>query len=456
MRNLTLFSSFSLKGLWPAVVLALTAGIVLVPGAVAQGDNSRALTVVAAALNVRSGPGLSYPAFEVLLQGETATIIGSDAASGWWQVQLPDGATGWVSNGPAYVSVQNGGVALPSTADLSVTTDSAITSPAPSPSPQGTIVFQTASGGPIYAVNPDGTNLRYLTTGLDPVLSPDGRQLVFARWETSQDGALGSLWLINIDGTGERVIHENLFNPRAPVWSADGSKIVISMQHGGRPQPEETCGDRRPPREAYDIKVFREDGKIKFCYTLPADPFWGLRLIDLASGGHQDLPGDTYSLSPAWDPQDSGRLVYDGDRGLINLSLSDSKTWPLTADFNDRSPIFSPDGSKLAVSYRQDDHWEIHVMNADGSSRVRLTQTSYQTLVQQELNGQMPHSFNNAAPTWSPDGSQIAFLTDRTGQWEIWVMNADGSNQRPLFPPETLAGISLQYNGVDERMVSWR
>jgi Tol biopolymer transport system component len=41
--------------------------------------------------------------------------------------------------------------------------------------------------------------------------------------------------------------------------------------------------------------------------------------------------------------------------------------------------------------------------------------------------------WNNAAPAWSPDGQQIAFMTDRSGKWEIWIMNADGSNQRPMF-----------------------
>jgi Tol biopolymer transport system component len=76
--------------------------------------------------------------------------------------------------------------------------------------------------------------------------------------------------------------------------------------------------------------------------------------------------------------------------------------------------------------------------------------------VEQELNGETPHSYNNTAPTWSPDGSQIAFLTDRTGNWEIWVMNADGSNQRPLFPAGLLDSIRLQYSGMDERMLSWR
>jgi Tol biopolymer transport system component len=68
----------------------------------------------------------------------------------------------------------------------------------------------------------------------------------------------------------------------------------------------------------------------------------------------------------------------------------------------------------------------------------------------------MPQSWNNAAPAWSPDGSQIAFLTDRTGQWEIWVMNADGTDQHPLLPSEVQAQLNLQYDGMEERMLSWR
>ena len=57
---------------------------------------------------------------------------------------------------------------------------------------------------------------------------------------------------------------------------------------------------------------------------------------------------------------------------------------------------------------------------------------------------------------YAPDGSQLAFVTDRTGKWEIWIMNADGSNQRPMFPNGALDGLTLNYFGVDERMLSWR
>ena len=75
------------------------------PTAAAQGEDQPQLTVVAQALNVRSGPGVSYPAINVLQQGNQVAVVGYDATTDWWQVQLPDGNTGWVSGGPAYVSV---------------------------------------------------------------------------------------------------------------------------------------------------------------------------------------------------------------------------------------------------------------------------------------------------------------------------------------------------------------
>ena len=66
----------------------------------------------------------------------------------------------------------------------------------------------------------------------------------------------------------------------------------------------------------------------------------------------------------------------------------------------------------VAFVSERDGNDEIYVMDADGSNPVRLT--------------------NNAAldlsPVWSPDGSKVAFVSDRNGNPEIYVMDADGSN----------------------------
>jgi len=80
------------------------------------------------------------------------------------------------------------------------------------------------------------------------------------------------------------------------------------------------------------------------------------------------------------------------------------------------NPLSSPIVSKIAFRSERDGNWEIYVMNVDGSNIRRLT--------------------NNMArddmPRWSPDGKQIVFRSERDGNQEIYLMNSDGSNQRRL------------------------
>jgi Tol biopolymer transport system component len=358
-------------------------------------------------------------------------------------------------------------------------------SPGTTPGPQGTIVYQTASGGPIYAINADGTNLHYLTTGIDPALSPDGRQVAFARWDTSQNGALGEVRVINTDGSGERIVLGDVNMPKAPAWSPDGKKVVVAWEDGGnmnaisvtielgggRPQPGTTPsatpstktilkggkGAPKIPDLCWGVHIDREgNGEFVLKCTLDANPHFALKEIDVASGASQDLKHDIHTFSPAWDPADPGRIVYRGDTSLVNLDLNQDRTSTLAGNLGDGWPVFSPDGSKIAVAYKQTDHWEIHLLNADGSGRVRLTETSPVAMAQQMLRGEQPHPYDNTSPSWSPDGSQIAFATNRSGRWEIWVMNADGSNQHPMFSDAVNAQIQLLPQSPDERILSWR
>jgi WD40 repeat protein len=413
--------------------------------------------VIIASLNVREGPGVAYPIVGVALSGDVFDVIGVNASGDWLQVVMADGKPGWISGGAAYTRVLGSldGVAVveapPPPQPVAVATGAGGGS--------GKLVFMTNSGGDIYVINADGSGLRRLVSGgIDPALSPDGRQVAFTRWNDVQTGALGSVWVIGVDGSGGRAVLGDVHQPKSPAWSPDGTQLVINMQQGGTLNPTHHCGSPgEVPRAAYDVEfVFDDDGRLdKVCYMLPSNPFWGLRLINVATGTFVDLPRDIHSYGPTWDPRNPGRIVYQGDYSLAQLDVNKNTTSAFTDDIGDHTPIFSPDGSRIAVTYKQHDHWEIHVMNADGSGRVRLTETSLVELVEQDLRGEKSRSWNNAAPTWSPDGSQIASLSDRSGKWEVWVMNADGGNQRPMFAPGTLAEINFQYNSMDERMLSW-
>ncbi len=333
----------------------------------------------------------------------------------------------------------------------------------------GKIVFQTQSGGEIYVINVDGANLQYVTHGLDPQLSPDGAKIVFTRWEPRYE-----LFTINIDGTDEQAWTHGWRQMKSPTWSADGSKIVFSYQGGGRLDEEEIRinvvnaalkGEEvRIPSECVEIE---REGKYIKC-RLPADAYWHLMEIDLITGEFDYLGAEQYSYGPTGHPTEPDIFIHKGELGLTLHNTQTGVNQPLTADFRDHTPVISPDGSKIAISYWQDGHWEIHTMNIDSSNRQRLTETPLPVLADNMLlvsefvagkerfvAPENPH-WNNAAPVWSPDGSRIAFVTDRTGKWEIWIMNADGSNQRPMFPNGVLDGLTFKYAGVDERMLSWQ
>ena len=75
-------------------------------------------------------------------------------------------------------------------------------------------------------------------------------------------------------------------------------------------------------------------------------------------------------------------------------------------------PVWSPNGRKIAFYAEQDGNWKIYVMDEDGSNQINLTN----------------NSANDRYPVWSPDGKNIIFLSNRDGIDEIYIMNADGSN----------------------------
>jgi hypothetical protein len=480
MKSSIILPGLATLRLWMAALLALwLAGAVFVPGAAAQTDDSPHLTVVVEALNVREGPGMGYPSAGSLARGDQVPMIGRHAATGWWQVQLPGNHIGWVTGVTSYVHISGDTAGLPEVAAPPLTAMSGST-PAPiaNPTLTGTIVFQTVSGGPIYAINADGTNLRYLTIGVDPALSPDGLWVAFTRWDNEQHGTLGSLWKIRIDGSDEQLVLDQIHQPKSPTWSPDGTQIALNVQNGGRTEYEYMCSSEMPTDPLYnpdednkrgiDIKIERdEDGdmSIRFCYTLLPHPHWGIQVVDADTGEGDIVSTNVFAYSPTWDPANPWRIVYrDDEKGLAVVDRDRKVGWALTPnleyaptnDLGSHAPLFSPDGSQLAVTYWQHDHWEVHRLNADGTGQVRLTETPWRAIGEQRLNGEEPRLWNNVAPAWSPDGSQIAFLTDRTGHWEIWVMHADGSHQRPLFAAGTLDGLALQYHGVDERVLSWR
>ena len=77
---------------------------------------------------------------------------------------------------------------------------------------------------------------------------------------------------------------------------------------------------------------------------------------------------------------------------------------------SDRTPDFSPDGTQVVYMSTRDGDWDIYTTSTAGSAPRQITTAPTQ----------------EGLPTWSPDGTQIAYVSDAGGNWNIYVVSAEG------------------------------
>lgn len=174
------------------------------------------------------------------------------------------------------------------------------------------------------------------------------------------------------------------------------------------------------------------------------DGYYEIFLID-TSGGH--LRRATHSPYAEWHVKwspDGEKIAFASDAtGNFDIYVMGSPTRnreKLTSDpANEWCPSWSPDGKRIAfilneVGTQIPGKRRVYVMDADGTNRRRLTQSAGE---------------EEFRPAWSPDGRSIAFTSNRDGEWQIYVMNADGEKtsltkltaipggaQRPAWSPD--------------------
>ena len=179
-------------------------------------------------------------------------------------------------------------------------------------------------------------------------------------------------------------------------------------------------------------------------FPLDKRPEWGLSRVDVNGKEFRDLAALTSAQAPNWS---ADGIVYQANNGIeVTADKPEATTRSVVQAPYYQDPNWQPGGNRIVFQSREGSHWEIFVVNSDGTGLAALTRPVT------NLVDELP---SNVAPAWSPDGHWIVYLSNRSdqnsaGDWRLWVMDANGGNQHPL-PVD----IAIDYSFVNEQVVSW-
>ena len=364
----------------------------------------------------------------------------------------------------------------------------------PSWSPDGRrIAFESGRDGnfEIYVMNPDGSDVTRLTdndaSDRYPSWSPDGGRIAF---HSSRDGNW-EIYVMNADGSGVTRLTDNEANDLYPSWSPGpaaapteaptdsgtspgtaqvpfelewatsasgveaGESFTLTVRmHGARqagehggisvsfPSLTQSGGSKeRHSSSIADVEALDYTGGLsRVAFHQPGASIYHRQ-------GNRQFAAEylmVESDDPSWSTSDDRTLVLritpkmagefpiqvrgwlcqdgytDCGRNPSEGSATDQQGWvvdvetvSVAASSAAPAPTTTPASAsgRIAFASRRDGDFEIYVMNADGSGVTRLTD----------------NDASDGTPSWSPDGRRIAFHSDRDGNTEIYVMNADGS-----------------------------
>jgi hypothetical protein len=246
----------------------------------------------------------------------------------------------------------------------------------------------------------------------DPNLAGTTGVLAFL---SNRDGAW-NLWSMTPTGTDLTQLTLSGGLTSRPNWSLDGQRIAYSAFASGGYQVFVADSDGGNPRQLTNTTAtdweawWAPDGeRLVFASTRSGESEIYTMLAD---GSDQRVIGDQdgFLCYPAWST-DGSRIIFTSGAAIVTINLDDP-IGTRSVIGSGRDPSFSPDGSRITFARWVGDAFDVFIANADGSNEIRLT----------------THPASDWNPVWSPDGAKIAFASYRDANWEVYTVRVDGTD----------------------------
>lgn len=292
--------------------------------------------------------------------------------------------------------------------------------------------------------------------------SPDGTRIAFTRTVQEKGEARGGLFLASADGSNARELARSDVGMLHPRWSPDGTSIASPITRGGRVAQAMLIVDTATgaakelsaPAKAGEISsaVWSADGKsVIYVRAQSVEATVGSTANVIRHNVARDeaeVIGWTSHNGLILDVLRDGALVLDVRSPRDNLREmpaggTGSERWLTRGNSSDRQPAYTPDGKNVLFTSNRSGNLDLWVITTDGGGVRRVT--------------------DDGAEDWdaafTPDGKKIVWSSGRSGNLEIWTANADGSGAKQISkdgvdaenPTATADGQWIVYNSFNPK-----